>query len=104
MLYFRRHFSDALQAQLAWIDVLKKQSTSLPAGVHSVQPSERVVQEAGFVEAPSVHRPPKDVAWELLCGNTASEDQIDFLSLVTMPIQKAWEAGMQKPSSHPLAT
>ena len=89
-LCFRSDFAEALCSQKAWIHK-QKHDTAEPdfmdtQGEHPLQHDDL---EPSIIQMPPDTNP-ATYAWELLVTNTASQDQIDFLALLTLPMENMW--------------
>ena len=84
-----------MAAQAKWIEVTKQQQNSnsphdLSSNTMTPLPTESENNaELQFLDLDQ-HKSPATVAWALMQKNTASEDQINFMSLLVAPMQKAW--------------
>ena len=94
-MQLNENFSDTMAAQAKWIEVTKQQQNSnsphdLSSNTMTSLPTESENNaELQFLDLDQ-HKSPATVAWALMQKNTASEDQINFMSLLVAPMQKAW--------------
>eukprot|EP00435_Cladocopium_sp_Y103_P021272 s390_g5.t1 len=89
------NFPDAMAAQAKWIEATKKQQnlnspddliTGTPTPLPDPCENNAEIQLLNLGQENS----PAAVAWALMQKFTASEDQINFMSLLVAPMQKAW--------------
>lgn len=93
-IHFKDNFTETMAAQTAWIDAAKKQEKTAQfdtyQGAHEKYHQEHDQKERNteLIDLDD-NECPANIAWYLMTKHTASEDQINFMSLLVAPMQKA---------------